>query len=75
MYTLFSNEKLGKTVEAVRLREIRQQIEGQRLGEAVSQSWRKRIIHQLGGGLGRLKVLVGVPEWKVKRQNDLREAG
>ena len=35
MYTIFANEKLGMPVEQVRLAAIRQQIEAQRLGDAV----------------------------------------
>ena len=35
MYTILSNEKLGMTVENVRLAEIRQEIESQQLGDEV----------------------------------------
>lgn len=38
MYPISTNEKLGMLVEQVRLAEIRQQIEAQRLGDAVQEN-------------------------------------
>lgn len=56
MYTLFSNEKLGVPVEELRLREIRQQIEAQRLGDEINPTLQRRITRFLYGALHHLKL-------------------
>jgi len=57
MYTLFSNEKLGKCVEEVRLREIRQEIESRRFADEPGRTWQlaKRLIPALGRSLAALR--------------------
>lgn len=52
MNTIFTNEKLGMPVEELRLREIRQQIDSQRLANQVSVTsarsrWFERVISLL----------------------------
>jgi hypothetical protein len=44
MYSLFSNEKLGMSVEQARLGEIRQQIDAQRLADEVKPTGSKRLM-------------------------------
>ena len=43
MNSIFSNEKLGRSVEDLRLHEIRQQVEGQRMAAELRTAWLKRI--------------------------------
>jgi hypothetical protein len=55
MNTIFANEKLGMPVEELRLREIRQQIESQRIADQLSNPftrssrsrWFERVINLL----------------------------
>ena len=43
MYNLPTNEKLGRSVEDLRLREIRQQVELQRIAATARTAWFKRV--------------------------------
>ena len=56
MYSLFSNEKLGMPVEEMRLREIRQQIEAQRLGGQMKPTQAERMTEFLYRALYRLRI-------------------
>lgn len=65
MYTIFTNEKLGMQVEQVRLAEIRQQIEAQRLGDAVDGN--RFGIKSLIGSVSRF---IGVQQSKLATQGN-----
>ena len=47
MNTIFTNEKLGRSVEDLRLREIREQVELQRMAQAAGMAWFKRMSHRI----------------------------
>jgi hypothetical protein len=43
MNTIFTNEKLGRSVENLRLREIQQQVEWQRIAQSARTVWFKQM--------------------------------
>jgi hypothetical protein len=47
MNTIFTNEKLGRSVEDLRLREIQQQVEFQRIAQTARTAWFKRMSHRI----------------------------
>ena len=64
MNTLFTNEKLGMPVEAVRLAEIRQQIDAQRLADEVKAAGSDRRSRSSIGWLNRARISLIAPHRK-----------
>ncbi len=55
MNTIFTNEKLGRSIEDLRLHEIRQQVELQRMAQTVRTAWFKRMNRRISVTVALLK--------------------